>query len=162
MGAVERNAPPPTMTKITGTGLLDSWEQMLAEGKTKSEIVRACGYTSIKSDGTERLHFTEFYTEFLNAIYFTDFYTEMLNAKGIEMETEEEVEETLSASTINNLADAVVHEVAEHIMSDERYADFMMEVIPDAIVEKLGNIDEDLKMELSMCIMDRLYFKVSV
>ena len=84
MGAVERNAPPPTMTKITGTELVSTYEQMLAEGKTKSEIVRACGYTSIKEDGSERIHFTEFYTE-------------MLNAKGIEMETddEEEVEETL-------------------------------------------------------------------
>ena len=70
------------MTKITGTELVSTYEKMLEEGKTKSEIVRACGYTSIKSDGTERLHFT-------------DFYTEMLNAKGIEMETEEEVEETL-------------------------------------------------------------------
>ena len=73
------------MTKITGTNLVSTYEQMLAEGKTKSEIVRACGYTSIKSDGTERLHFT-------------DFYTEILNAKGLEMVTddeEEEVEETL-------------------------------------------------------------------
>ena len=72
------------MTKITGTNLVSTYEQMLAEGKTKSEICRACGYTSIKSDGSERLHFTEFYTE-------------ILNAKGIEMVTEdnEEAEVTL-------------------------------------------------------------------
>ena len=68
---------------------------------------------------------------------------------------------SLSSSTIKNLASALTPEIVNYIMLDERYAEFLMEVIPDAIVEKLGNIDEDLKMEIAMCIMDRLYFKVS-
>ena len=68
------------MTKITGTELVFTYETMLTEGATKSDIVRACGYTSIKEDGTERLHFT-------------DFYTEILNAKGVEINTEEQEEE---------------------------------------------------------------------
>jgi hypothetical protein len=68
---------------------------------------------------------------------------------------------SLSNSTIKNLSSALILEIVNYIMLDERYVEFLMEVIPDAIVEKLGNIDEDLKMELSMCITDRLYFKVS-
>jgi hypothetical protein len=35
-----------------------------------------------------------------------------------------------------------------------------MEMIPDAITEKLGgNIDEDLKMDLAFCILDRICFR---
>lgn len=40
---------------------------MQEEGKTKSEICRACGYVSIKEDGTERLHFVEFYSALIEA-----------------------------------------------------------------------------------------------
>jgi hypothetical protein len=35
----------------------------------------------------------------------------------------------------------------------------MMELIPDAVQEKLGDVDEDLKYELSMCIMDKIILK---
>ena len=50
---------------------------MQEEGKTKSEICRACGYSSVKEDGTERLHFT-------------DFYTALIEAKGLNVPQEEE------------------------------------------------------------------------
>lgn len=40
---------------------------MQEEGKTQSQICRACGYVSIKEDGTERLHFVEFYTALIEA-----------------------------------------------------------------------------------------------
>jgi hypothetical protein len=35
----------------------------------------------------------------------------------------------------------------------------MHEVVPDALKDKLGEIDEDLKFELAMCIMDRISLK---
>jgi len=34
---------------------------------SKSDVVRACGYVSTKTDGTERLNFTAFYEALLNA-----------------------------------------------------------------------------------------------
>ena len=65
----------------------------------------------------------------------------------------------LSNKTIQSLADALAPEVISYIHEDERYAEFMMEMIPDAIQEAMGNLDEELKMELSFCVMDRVYFK---
>jgi len=65
----------------------------------------------------------------------------------------------LSNQTVNNLASAMVPEVIDYIYQDERWCDFMHEVIPDALQDKLGEIDEDLKYELAVCIMDRICFK---
>jgi hypothetical protein len=45
----------------------------LAGNATKSEMVRECGYSSLKRDGTERLSFSSFYDA-------------LLEAKGLELE----------------------------------------------------------------------------
>jgi hypothetical protein len=65
----------------------------------------------------------------------------------------------LSPQTVSNLASALVPEVIDYIYEDERWCEFMHEVVPDALQYKLGQIDEDLKFELAMCIMDRICFK---
>ena len=65
----------------------------------------------------------------------------------------------LSCKTISNLADALVPEVIDYIYQDERWCEFMQELVPDALQEKLGEVDEDLKFELAMCIMDRISLK---
>lgn len=65
----------------------------------------------------------------------------------------------LSNQTISNLASALVPEVIDYIYEDQRWCEFMHEVIPDALQDKLGEIDEDLKFELAMCIMDRISLK---
>jgi len=65
----------------------------------------------------------------------------------------------LSEQTISNLASALVPEVIDYIYEDQRWCEFMHEVIPDALKDKLGKIDEDLKFELAMCIMDRISLK---
>jgi hypothetical protein len=65
----------------------------------------------------------------------------------------------LSEQTISNLASALVPEVIDYIYEDQRWCEFMHEVIPDALQDKLGEIDEDLKFELAMCIMDRISLK---
>jgi hypothetical protein len=66
---------------------------------------------------------------------------------------------SLSNQTIINLASALVPEVIDYIYEDQRWCEFMHEVIPDALQDKLGEIDEDLKFELAMCIMDRISLK---
>ena len=68
---------------------------------------------------------------------------------------------SLSNQTINNLASALTSEVIDYIYQDqdERWCDFMHEIIPDALDDKLGPIDEDLKYELAVCIMDRICLK---
>jgi hypothetical protein len=65
----------------------------------------------------------------------------------------------LSEQTISNLASALVPEVIDYIYEDQRWCEFMHEVIPDALQDKLGEIDEDLKFELALCIMDRIGLK---
>lgn len=66
---------------------------------------------------------------------------------------------TLSNQTIKNLAQALTPEVINYIYEDERWCDFLHEIVPDAVQSKLGNVDEDLKYELSLVIMDSLIFQ---
>lgn len=65
----------------------------------------------------------------------------------------------LSNQTISNLASALVPEVIDYIYEDQRWCEFMHEIVPDALKDKLGKIDEDLQFELAMCIMDRISLK---
>ena len=70
----------------------------------------------------------------------------------------------LSDSTIAKLADTLVSDVIDYINEDERLTDFYLEVIGDALCEKLGNKKEDgtcdfggdLSSELIMEIADRI------
>ena len=52
-------------TGLTGSALLEKLEQLGDVSKT--EQVTACGYTSIKEDGSTRLHFTDFFTNLMEA-----------------------------------------------------------------------------------------------
>jgi hypothetical protein len=65
----------------------------------------------------------------------------------------------LSNQTVSKLADALVPEVIDYIYEDERWCEFLHEIIPDAISTKLGAVDEDLRFELALCIMDRIVMK---
>ena len=66
---------------------------------------------------------------------------------------------TLSNKTFQNLANALTPEVIDYIFKDERWINFLMEIVPDAINEKLGELDFDVSVELSQCIMDRINLK---
>lgn len=65
---------------------------------------------------------------------------------------------TLSNQTFNKLASALAPEVIEYIHSDERYVLFLQDIIPNAVVDKMGPLDEEVLFELSMCIMDKIFF----
>tara|TARA_E500000331_G_scaffold252268_1_gene242576 strand:+ start:296 stop:583 length:288 start_codon:yes stop_codon:yes gene_type:complete len=70
----------------------------------------------------------------------------------------------LSENTINQLADTLVSDVIDYIQEDERLIDFYLEVIGDAVCEKLGNKNEDgtcsfdsgISSELIMAISERI------
>lgn len=66
---------------------------------------------------------------------------------------------TLSNKTARQLGIALTSEVMEYIYQDERWIDFMHEIIPDAIQEKIGNIDSDLLFELSLIVMENIHLK---
>lgn len=63
----------------------------------------------------------------------------------------------LSNKTVQELAKALASDVIKYIHEDERYAEFIIELISDGIQNSLGNVDEELKMELAFCIMERIY-----
>lgn len=65
----------------------------------------------------------------------------------------------LSNQTIQKLAIALTPEVINSIYSDERWTDFMCEVIPEIVSEKLGSEDIDLVTEIGTCIMDNIVMK---
>ncbi len=62
----------------------------------------------------------------------------------------------LSNQTINNLAVALTPEVINEIYSDERWMEFMCEIVPEIVSEKLGSEDTDLVVELAVCITDNI------
>ena len=62
----------------------------------------------------------------------------------------------LSNSTIKNLSISLTPDVIKEIYSDERWIDFMMEILPEIVSEYLGSEDIDLITEISVCIMDNI------
>lgn len=68
----------------------------------------------------------------------------------------------LSDSTFKKLADTLTSEVIDYIEQDSRYVDFMYEVIPDALSHMMGQLDDDLKCELSGAIMERIVMNPNV
>jgi hypothetical protein len=65
----------------------------------------------------------------------------------------------LSNSTIKNLSIALTPDVIKEIYSDERWIDFMMEILPEIVSDNLGSEDIDLITEISCCIMGNILLK---
>jgi hypothetical protein len=65
----------------------------------------------------------------------------------------------LSTNTIIKLSDALSKDVADYIMDQPEFFDLMVQLIPDAIHDKLGDVDSMVAAELSMCISERLVLK---
>lgn len=62
---VEATAVNAVESPLTGPDLIAKVKELGDVSKT--ELVRGCGYVSIKKDGTERLNFTAFYEALLDA-----------------------------------------------------------------------------------------------
>jgi len=62
----------------------------------------------------------------------------------------------LSNKTIQNLAIALTPDVIDDIFMDERWVDFMMEIVPEIVAKNLQTEDCVLVVELSQCIMDNI------
>ena len=62
----------------------------------------------------------------------------------------------LSQNTIIKLADALADDVVQYITDDESFFDLLVELIPQAIGAKLGDVDDQVAAEISMCISERV------
>ena len=63
---------------------------------------------------------------------------------------------SLSDSTVHKLADVLTPEIIQFIYKDERWIEFMMEMIPEFLGNQFGEMDEELMVDLSQCIMERI------
>ena len=63
---------------------------------------------------------------------------------------------TLSPRTIDRLAEAMAPEVVKYIFEDERFSELLMEIIPDAVSEKLGEVDDNIRFDLYLAITERV------
>jgi hypothetical protein len=68
-------------------------------------------------------------------------------------------EMALSNNTIIKLSEALSSDVADYIMDQPEFFDLMVQLIPEAIHAKLGDVDNQVAAELSMCISERLVLK---
>lgn len=65
---------------------------------------------------------------------------------------------TLSNETKIKLADALVPEVIRYLETNDNYVELMQnQLIPEAISNVLGDVDEDLKYELALIIFNKTY-----
>jgi hypothetical protein len=64
-----------------------------------------------------------------------------------------------SNQTIYNIASAMTDDAIEFIEKDERYADFMIEMLTEYVSENLKTKDNELICELGCALMDRIYLK---
>jgi len=65
----------------------------------------------------------------------------------------------LSDQSLNRIADAMVKEVVEDLFESDEWTDFLMTNIGGIIVDKLGQVDDDVLGELIMCVADRISLK---
>ena len=68
-------------------------------------------------------------------------------------------EMALSNNTIIKLSEALSKDVADYITDQPEFFDLLVQLIPEAIHAKLGNVDDQVAAELSMCISERLVLK---
>jgi hypothetical protein len=65
----------------------------------------------------------------------------------------------LSQSTIIKLSEALSKDVADYITDQPEFFDLMVQLIPEAIHAKLGDVDDQVAAELSMCISQHLVMR---
>lgn len=62
----------------------------------------------------------------------------------------------LSSSTLDKLSDVLIEEVIDYINDDLEYYKFLDSIIHTAITHKMGQIDNDVLMELYNRIIGRI------
>ena len=59
------------------------------------------------------------------------------------------------------LANVLAPRIANELQCSEQFVNLMHEMIPDLITNELGELDEDTLFDLSLEVMDRIYFKTA-
>ena len=67
----------------------------------------------------------------------------------------------LSTKAYNMLAQTLAPRIVEAIQSSDKYIEFMLDLVPDLITTELGEMDDDVFYELSLCVIDRIHLKAT-
>ena len=67
----------------------------------------------------------------------------------------------LTNKAINLLAKQLAPAVADEIFCSDDWIQLCHTLIPALVTEKLGEVDEDLLFDLTLCIMDRFTIKAN-
>lgn len=62
----------------------------------------------------------------------------------------------LSPKTFQSLCQVITPEVVEEIFSSDEYVEFMMQMIPNVIQDKMGPLEDELLGELSFMVFDNI------
>jgi hypothetical protein len=65
----------------------------------------------------------------------------------------------LSNKAYKMLADVLAPRIANELQSSERFIEILHEVVPDLIVNEIGECDDEVLFELALTVMDRIYIK---
>ena len=63
---------------------------------------------------------------------------------------------SLSETTLQKLANALVDDIIEYIQEDCRYVEFFQSIVGDAIKRRMGDLDKEAIEELGKYIFDRV------
>ena len=66
---------------------------------------------------------------------------------------------TLSNTAKHQVAQAIRSEVITRIFESDAYTELLQDMIPSLVNELLGDVEEDLKFELSMILFDSIELK---
>lgn len=65
----------------------------------------------------------------------------------------------LSTKAVNILASSIVEGVVDDLYASDEFITMLHETVPQAVTARLGECDEDLLFELSLCVMDKIILK---
>lgn len=66
----------------------------------------------------------------------------------------------MTPAAVHTLANTFAQQVADKVMADDRYAELMMELLPEMVSELTGLEEVDDVVEVSCAVMDALILKV--
>ena len=67
----------------------------------------------------------------------------------------------LSNKAYKLLAKTLAPKIAGELFASEAWVDFLHENVPALIEKELGEMDEEVLYDLSLCVMDSLYLKTA-
>ena len=67
----------------------------------------------------------------------------------------------LSDKAYDLLAKSLAPRVANAIQCSDKYIELMLDLVPDLVTTELGEMDDLVLYELSLCLLDRIYLKAA-